>query len=221
MFNRFKRQAKQVAESLARVLASTGVSPAQLTLIGFALNLAVGAVLAVGDLRIGGGLVLLAGAFDMLDGALARVAGRATTFGAFLDSTVDRFSEAAVLLGLLLAASRRGDLVVPPLAFLVIVGSLMVSYTRARAEGLGLKCEVGIAPRPERIVILGVGLILGLEVPALALLAALTNLTAVQRMLHVYHLTRVKEPLPPPARQTEPRPPTPRPGGPATPPAPP
>src|SRR5205823_9758245 len=119
-------------------------------------------------------------AFDTLDGALARVAGRATTFGAFLDSTLDRYSEAALLLGLLYDAGRRGDLAAEVLAFLVIVGSLLVSYARARAEGLGLECEVGIAPRPERVLILGLGLILGLELPALAVLAALTHFTAIQ-----------------------------------------
>jgi CDP-diacylglycerol--glycerol-3-phosphate 3-phosphatidyltransferase len=190
LFARFKDQARQLAEGLARLLQKTGVSPTQLTLIGFLLNLGVGVVLALGYLPLGGILLLVVGAFDMLDGALARVANRATTFGAFLDSTLDRFSEAALLLGLLVEASRRGDQIVPPLAFVVIVGSLMVSYTRARSEGLGLKNEIGIAPRPERLVILGVGLIVGLEIPALALLAVLTNVTVIQRILHVQVLLR-------------------------------
>ena len=182
--------ARKVAEGIARGLERTGVSPTQLTVIGFALNLIVAAVLATGQLPLGGALVLVVGLFDMLDGALARVAKRATTFGAFLDSTLDRYSEAAVLLGLLYEASRRGDLTVSTLSFVVIVGSLMVSYARARAEGLGLNCEVGFAPRPERIVLLGLGLIVGLEVPALILLAVMTHVTAVQRILHVYNLTR-------------------------------
>jgi CDP-diacylglycerol--glycerol-3-phosphate 3-phosphatidyltransferase len=188
VLDRFKAPAKQVAETIVRGLAWTGVSPSQLTIIGFVLNLVVGAVLALGFLPLGGALSLLAGAFDTLDGALARVANRSTTFGAFLDSTVDRFSEAAILLGLLVDASRRGDVAASSLAFLVVVGSLMVSYTRARAEGLRLKCEVGIAPRPERVLILGIGLMAGLELPALALLAFLTYVTAVQRILHVRHL---------------------------------
>jgi len=202
VFSRFKGQARQIAEWLAHVLERTGVTPSQLTMIGLLLNLIVAGILATGHLRVGGALVLLAGAFDMLDGALARVANRATTFGAFLDSTVDRFAEAAILLGLLVEASQRRDQIVPPLAFIVIVGSLMVSYTRARAEGLGLNNEIGIAPRPERVVILGAGLILGLEVPALVLLAALTYVTAIQRVIHVQHLTR--EPTP---GQADPRPP--------------
>lgn len=203
MLSRFKRQARQIAEALARAIATTGVSPSQITLLGFVLNLAVAAVLATGGLTIGGVLVLIVGAFDLLDGALARVAGRATTFGAFLDSTVDRFAEAALLLGLLFEAGRRGDSVVPALAFVAIVGSLMVSYTRARAEGLGFACEVGIAPRPERVVILGVGLIVGLVIPALAVLAVLTNVTAAQRIWHVYRLTQAEAVPPRPARQSE------------------
>ncbi|HEX5415616.1 MAG TPA: CDP-alcohol phosphatidyltransferase family protein [Chloroflexota bacterium] len=209
MFSRFKSTARQLAEGIARILHKTGVSPTQLTLIGFLLNLAVGVVLALGYLPLGGGLLLVVGAFDMLDGALARVANRATTFGAFLDSTLDRISEAALLLGLLIEASRHGDQIVPPLAFIVIVGSLMVSYTRARAEGLGLKNEVGIAPRPERVVILGVGLIVGLEIPALAVLAVLTYVTVIQRILNVQQLLRGsgRDPEPPrrPASQTESR----------------
>jgi CDP-diacylglycerol--glycerol-3-phosphate 3-phosphatidyltransferase len=191
VFERVKDPAKRVAERVATGLAATGVSPTQLTLVGFLLSVAVAVVLGAGYLRLGGILLLVTAPFDMLDGALARVARRATTFGAFLDSTLDRYAEAAILLGLLYDAGRRGDLAVELLVFLVIVGSLLVSYTRARAEGLGINNEVGIAPRPERIVILGLGLILGLELPALALLALLTHVTAVQRVLHVYGLTRV------------------------------
>ncbi|HEY8885733.1 MAG TPA: CDP-alcohol phosphatidyltransferase family protein [Chloroflexota bacterium] len=195
MLDRFKAQSKALAEAVARAVAWTGVSPTQLTLLGFALNVGVAVVLAAGLLPLGGALSLLAGAFDTLDGALARIAKRSTTFGAFLDSTVDRYAEAALLLGLLIDASRRGDLLVSAATYVVIVGSLMVSYTRARAEGLGLKCEVGIAPRPERVIILALGLILGLELPALIILAVLTNVTAIQRILHVRGLTA---PVPPP-----------------------
>ena len=190
MIDRLKRTAKQTAEAVARGLANTGISPTQLTLVGFALNLVVAGILAVGYLQLGGFLLLIVGLFDTLDGALARVSGRSTTFGAFLDSTLDRYSEAAILLGLLFEASRRGDSTVSALAFVVVAGSLIVSYARARAEGLGLDCEVGFAPRPERIFLLGLGLIVGLELPALVVLAAITHVTAVQRIVHVYILTR-------------------------------
>lgn len=190
MFELVKAPARRVAEALARGLARTGVTPDGLTLIGFFLNVVVAAVLATGSLRLGGVLLLLAGAFDTLDGALARVTDSSSRFGAFLDSSLDRYSESVLLGGLLFEASRRGDGLVELLAFVVVVGSLMVSYCRARAEGLGLDCEVGFAPRPERVVILGLGLILGLEVIALAILAVLTHFTAIQRILHVYATTR-------------------------------
>jgi len=190
VFDLVKQPARRIAEALARGLAWTGITPNGLTLIGFLLNLAVAAVLAAGFLRLGGALLLLAGAFDTLDGALARATGSSSRFGAFLDSSLDRYSESVLLGGLLLEASRRGDGAVEILAFVVVVGSLMVSYCRARAEGLGLDCEVGFAPRPERVVILGVGLIVGLEVPALAVLAVLTHLTAIQRIFHVHATTR-------------------------------
>ena len=190
VFELVKTPAKRIAEVLARGLARTGVTPDGLTLIGFFLNVVVAAVLATGSLRLGGVLLLLAGAFDTLDGALARVTDSSSRFGAFLDSSLDRYSESVLLGGLLFEASRRGDGLVELLAFVVVVGSLMVSYCRARAEGLGLDCEVGFAPRPERVVILGVGLILGLEVIALAILAVLTHFTAIQRILYVYATTR-------------------------------
>jgi len=190
VISQVKRASKQIAETVARGLIHTGVSPTQLTLTGFGLNLVVAATLGAGLLPLGGVLVLVVGLFDTLDGALARVSERSTRFGAFLDSTLDRYSEAAILLGLLFDAGRRGDLAVGALAFVVAIGSLMVSYARARAEGLGLDCEVGFAPRPERVVVLGLGLIVGLELPALVLLAAITHITAVQRIMHVYNLTR-------------------------------
>ena len=188
--NGVKRQFKLWAELVAQAMAGTGVTPTGLTLIGFGLNLVVAMVLATGALTVGGILVLVAGLFDTLDGAMARVTKRSTAFGAFLDSTLDRYSEAALLLGLAYDAALRANLPIVVLAFVVLAGSLMVSYCRARAEGLGLNCEVGIVPRPERVVILGGGLILGLELPALALLAILTNVTAIQRILHVYSLTK-------------------------------
>src|SRR5205823_10365986 len=121
----------------------------------------VALVLASGATLVGGVLVLLVGLFDTLDGALARVTNRKTTFGAFIDSTLDRYSEAVVVLGIVYAALERNDRATVLLAFAMLVGSLMVSYARARAEGLGLRAEVGLVPRPERIVVLGIGLIPG------------------------------------------------------------
>ncbi len=190
LMDRIKRQARRGAEPIGRALARTGLSPNALTVLGCLLNFGVAVVLGFGYERIGGVLVLVAGAFDTLDGALARAAGRSTTFGAFLDSTLDRYSEAAIFLGILADGARRGDLQVVLLTYAAAFGSLMVSYARARAEGLGLRGDVGWLQRPERVVLLGVGLIVGLTLPALWILAVLTNLTAIQRILHVRRLTR-------------------------------
>ena len=186
----FKGWARRVAEPVALALGSLGLTPNILTIIGFALSVAVAMVLWLGHLNIGGLLILVVSAFDMLDGALARATRQATRFGAFLDSTLDRYSEAALFTGLLMFFVGRGDLLASLLAIVSLVGSLMVSYTRARAEGLGLSCEVGLLARPERIIILGVGLIFGLAVPALAVVAVLANFTAGQRVVHVWRVTR-------------------------------
>ena len=176
-------------EPVGLALARTGITPNALTIIGCLLNFGVAAVIASGSLALGGFLILFAGAFDMLDGALARAAGKTSTFGAFLDSTLDRYSEAAIFLGVFVEAALRGDLQVQVLTYAAAIGSLMVSYARARAEGLGLRSSVGLFQRPERILLLGVGLIFGLEVYALWILAILTNVTALQRILHVRRLT--------------------------------
>jgi CDP-diacylglycerol---glycerol-3-phosphate 3-phosphatidyltransferase len=130
----------------------------------------------------------------MLDGALARVMRRQSSFGAFLDSLLDRYSEAAILAALIYDFTIRGQTGVVLLAYLVAVGSLMISYARARAEGLGLDAKVGIAPRPERVIILGVGLLINFPttVAALIVLAILTHITAVQRLYHVWRQTEGK-----------------------------
>ncbi len=184
-----KTLARNLAAPIARLLLRLGVTPNQLTVFGFLLNLLVAAVLATGNLLAGGLLLLIAGAFDTLDGSVARLGGKASVFGGFLDSTLDRYSEAASLLGLLYLYTVQGQPLESLLVFITAVGSLMVSYTRARAEGLGLSCEVGLLQRPERIVLLAIGLITGLVLPALIILAVMTNVTTLQRILHVKRLT--------------------------------
>jgi CDP-diacylglycerol--glycerol-3-phosphate 3-phosphatidyltransferase len=133
--------------------------------------------------------VLAAAAFDSLDGALARRTGRASLFGAFIDSTLDRFSEAALYLGLLTYYARRGGTAEVVLIYLTIVGSLLVSYTRARAEGLGLECKVGLFDRFLRVIVFGAGLIVSWMLPSLIVLAAGSNFTALQRIVFVYRMT--------------------------------
>lgn len=173
-----------------------------LTIIGLLLSILTAVVIAQGYLFIGGLLVLFAGIFDMFDGAMARVRNAATTFGAFLDSTLDRYSEGIILLGLLIYALQRPGLQDPlwptsheqswMIAFIytAAVGSIMVSYTKARAEGLGLECKNGLLARPERVIILAIGLLTNTGIWALALLAVFANVTAVERMVSVWRTTR-------------------------------
>ncbi|MBI2865226.1 MAG: CDP-alcohol phosphatidyltransferase family protein [Chloroflexi bacterium] len=202
--SRFKGSAQRLLAPLAAMIGKTPVTPNALTVIGFILNVVVGAVLATGSQFVGGFLVLFAGLFDMLDGALARTTGKSTTFGAFLDSTLDRYSEAVLLFGLLVAATQSKDSTQAVLlVFAVMVGSVMVSYVRARAEGLGLRCEVGILARPERVILLALGLIINQLLPVLWILAVFTNLTALQRILHVRNITAGGGPRPAAERKVE------------------
>ncbi len=186
MLERLRPHARRMAEYPARLLARLGLTPNALTLIGLLLNALVAGVLALGHPVLGGVLVLVANAFDMLDGALARVSGKGSRFGAFFDSTLDRYAEALIYLGVMAWLVRLGDSWSLLAAYLSVVGSFMVSYSRARAEGLGVQGEVGWLPRPERILLLALALILHqyLLAPVLWLLAVMTNFTALQRILY-------------------------------------
>jgi CDP-diacylglycerol--glycerol-3-phosphate 3-phosphatidyltransferase len=187
---RLRRWTQGLREPIGRTLGQLGISPNALTVVGYALNLLVMCILARGHLRVGGVLVLLAGLFDALDGAVARATGQTSTFGAFFDSVVDRYSEATVLFGLLFWHLRSGAQLELALIYVAIVGSLMVSYARARAEGLGLECKVGLMTRLERVVLLSLGL-MALQVRiTLWAVAILANLTALQRMAHVWRVAR-------------------------------
>ncbi len=180
-----------------RALGRFGISPNTITAIGLILTIAVTYTLATGHLVRGGILVLLTSAFDMLDGALARATGQKSAFGAFFDSTVDRYTEALILLGLLLYYEHLGGARWEiPLVYLSIVGSLMVSYTRARAEALGFDGKVGLLARPERIILLAIGLIVGWLSFAVAVLAIFTNFTAAQRVYYVWRQDRDRHPRP-------------------------
>jgi CDP-diacylglycerol--glycerol-3-phosphate 3-phosphatidyltransferase len=170
------------------------MAPNTLTLLGFLFNIIVAWVLAQGHLFLGGFLVIICSAFDLLDGALARVTGRVTAFGAILDSTLDRFSEAALLFGLSVFYLVQYRIPEVLLIYVVLVGSLAVSYVRARAEGLGLECEVGLLARPERVIILALGLIFNQVLIALWILAVLTHVTVGQRLLHLWRQTRKGKP---------------------------
>ena len=194
----FEARVRALTQRIAgHVLGRFGISPNTITAIGLVLTITVTYTLATGHLAWGGVLVLLTSAFDMLDGALARATDRKSAFGAFFDSTVDRYSEALILLGLLLYYDRHRSMSWEiPLVYLSIVGSLMVSYTRARAEALGFKGKAGLLARPERIILLAIGLIVGWISFALGVLAIFTNFTAAQRVYYVWRQERERHPRP-------------------------
>ncbi len=185
--NLLREWTEGLVASTARLIARTGVSPNTLTFSGFLATLGVAYILALGHERLAGLLMIPVGLFDALDGAVARVMNKATRFGAFFDSTLDRFAEIALYLGLLYL--YRESTLKTVLIYLTITGSLMVSYTRARAEGLGLECKVGLFTRFERLAVLAVGLLLEQTLIALIILAIFSNLTALQRMWHVRRVT--------------------------------
>ena len=175
---------------IARGLELTGISPNALTVIGFLLTLVVAGVLATGNLLLGGLLLIFAALFDTLDGALARRSNQVTVFGAFLDSTMDRYSEAITLIALIFYyAGQPGGALPVVLLALTMAGSFMVSYTRARAEAVNIECKEGFFQRTERIVVLIIGLVTGWMMPVLWILAIFTNLTALQRIVDVYRKT--------------------------------
>jgi CDP-diacylglycerol--glycerol-3-phosphate 3-phosphatidyltransferase len=178
-------QTRSLVDVLAGGLAKLGFTPNALTLLGTFFMLGIGLILAQGYFLWGGILLAAAAAFDALDGGLARLTNRVTKFGAFLDSTTDRWAEAFVYGGLIWWFMEQGLRVELMLTYAAIIGSLMVSYTRARAEGLGVDCKVGLFTRFERIAVLGLGLLFNQMYIALILLAVLSNFTAIQRIVHV------------------------------------
>lgn len=184
-----RQRGTKILAPVVNLLARLGFSPNAVTLIGLGLNIGVACLLAAGWLKWGGALMLVAGLFDSLDGALARQTGTKTLFGAFLDSTLDRYSEACALLGLAWFYLEQSERISVMLIVAALVGSIMVSYTRARAEGLGLSCKGGLLTRFERVLLISLGLISGLTQPMLWLLAVLANGTALQRIAIVWQAT--------------------------------
>jgi CDP-diacylglycerol--glycerol-3-phosphate 3-phosphatidyltransferase len=174
---------------IANFIRWTGISPNVVTFIGFCLTIVAAALMARGQFVTAGCILLVSGIFDVLDGTLARVTGRMSRYGAFLDSTLDRYSEAIAFLGLLLYYSRAGSWLEITLIYVTLVGSLLVSYTRARAEGIGVICKAGIFTRAERWVVLVLGLLFGQVRLALWILAIFSNLTALQRIYVVWRAT--------------------------------
>jgi len=184
----------RITDPIVSPLAKIGVTPNMISAFGFAGNVAAGALAAGGHYVWAGALMLIFSALDLLDGALARKTGTVTKFGAVFDSVLDRISEAAVLGGVLFHYTQVGEHTQEVvLCYAAIVGSIMVSYVRARAEGEGLTLREGLFTRAERVILLGGALLIGHGVVlwALWVLALLSHFTAVQRVAAVWQKLRV------------------------------
>ena len=199
-----KALAYRFTEPVVRLLARTPITPGVITWFGFLLTVGAAALIITGHLLAAGFVVLIAGFFDILDGALARYTNQTTRFGAILDSTLDRLSEAVLLLGILslflfteeksaLFTSLSKEWVVL-LVGVALIGSLLVSYIRARAESLGLECQVGLFTRAERVIVLALGLLLSqidyALIIALAIIVVFSFFTVVQRLVYVWRQTK-------------------------------
>ena len=180
-------------DALVRALAR--ISPDVLTITGLVLNGVACAFFALAGgpeyvspamLRIGGLVAIAGAAFDMLDGRVARLRGRETRFGAYLDSTMDRYSDALLYLGLMVLYARLDETLLMVLVWVAAFGGFMTSYARARAESLIPRCTVGLMERPERVVVLILGALTNRMVAALWIIAILANITAIQRVIYTY-----------------------------------
>src|SRR5579871_2977295 len=171
---------------IVRGLALSRIHPNVLTALGLVINVVAAALLAVGQFRWAGAVIIGAGLFDMVDGRVARETNRVTRFGGFFDSVLDRYSDLALLVGLLVwyGSINRPFYVV--LTALVMTGSVMVSYTRARAENSIPTCKVGFMERPERVVLLIIGALFDRMAPVLWVIALLSNVTVIHRMIFTY-----------------------------------
>ena len=188
---RFEAWVRRHAEALIAALGRTPLTPNQVTVVGLALTFLASALVAFGQLRWAGIVLIFAGTCDILDGALARMTKASYPYGAFLDSTLDRYSEGAVYLGLAayfvtVNGPLQRWLVLATMA--ALAGSFLVSYVRARAQSLGFTCKSGLFQRPERVVVTVIGLIIGGPVlyGVVFLLAIVTNITALQRIREVW-----------------------------------
>jgi CDP-diacylglycerol--glycerol-3-phosphate 3-phosphatidyltransferase len=174
---------------IVRGLALSRISPNALTFIGLLINIGAAVLLAFGHFRLAGAVIIGAGIFDMVDGRVARETNRVTKFGGFFDSVLDRYSDLALLMGLLVyyASINRNFYVV--LTAIVMTASVMISYTRSRSENTIPSCKVGFMERPERIVLIIIGCLADRMAPVLWVIAVLGNITVIHRMVHTYQET--------------------------------
>jgi len=171
---------------LTRITKHIPLSPNTLTVSGFFITIAAAFIIPV-NIRLGGLLIAAGGIFDMLDGIAARTSGRATRFGAFLDSVLDRYSDAFLFLSIAYYLAAQGSHTGAYLCLGNLVGAFLISYTRARAEGLGEPCRTGIMERPERIILLVFATLTGWIIPVMWVMLVLTHVTVLQRIHYVWN----------------------------------
>ena len=175
-------------EALRDRLVASRLTPNQISMTGFVLNVVAAVLVWQHEFFIGGVVFIIGSICDTLDGGYSRMSGKGTPFGAFLDSTLDRIVEGIVLTAVAATFAERNDEIAVAAVVVAVMSSLVVSYTRARAEALGVECKVGIADRLVRVIILSAGLVLadvGALEPAVYVLAALSSITVAQRIFHV------------------------------------
>lgn len=178
--------ANKIILLIVRGLALSKINPNILTFVGLLINIVAATFLAVGNFKTAGLIIIFAGLFDMVDGRVARATNQVTRFGGFFDSVLDRYSDLALLVGLLVyyGAMNRPAYVV--LTAIVMTASVMISYTRTRAENIIPTCKVGFMERPERVVLVIIGALFDRMAPVLWIIAVLGNLTVIHRMIYTY-----------------------------------
>ena len=187
---------KWLLDRIVGALAATGVNPNLLTFFGLVVNFAAAGNFAVGNFRTGAIVIFFAGFLDMLDGQVARRQNRVTAFGAFYDSTLDRYADMALYMGLLVYYSVSGRTPYVVLAAVATAGSVMVSYARARAESLIPLCKVGFMERPERLVLLIIGGIFNRMAQVLWVIAIVSTITVIHRIVYTWQETKAGRILP-------------------------
>lgn len=189
-----KNLAYYLTQPLVKLLARTSITPNTISWLGFLVTLGASMLIVTGHLFAAGFVVLFAGFFDILDGALARTANRVTKFGGVLDSTLDRLAEAAVLLGILVVYAREQAIVGILASGLAFVGSFLVSYVRARAEAIDIDCQVGFFTRTERVILISLGLLLSkfdyALIISLVIIILFSFITVIQRLVYVWQKTK-------------------------------
>jgi phosphatidylglycerophosphate synthase len=192
MLGRLGHRFDPVVYKLAQALRLNR-NPSFLTFVGFVFNGVASVLVALGDWFLGGLIVLIGGLFDMMDGAVARVEGKSSVFGAFFDSVMDRFSDFLVFIGLAYFYCQKGEKALLLLTLFALMGSILVPFCRARAEVFIPSCKIGLLERPERVLLMAFGFMSGLMLEILLIVTVLSFLTVFQRIVYTKRALSKKE----------------------------